>query len=279
MVHPLVEHIANTPILPRSLALWGLGQMGVIIKGPDAVIVIDPYLSNYVEEQAGSWWARAFPPPIPAADLSIVDYVLISHEHWDHLDPGTVPAIAAAAPQAQFITTGWCRSLLRDLGIGDEHILTPAAHTPFALADTRLIVTPIAAAHYTVDYEASQGYRWLGFHLQWNDVTVYHSGDTILYPELLTTLQQQPRADVALVAANGRDYYRETGVGAVGNLHPAEVAQWAAAAGWSLVIPGHNDLFPNNGLPLAEIAQAFQRYAPRQAYKFLQPGELLYFRR
>ena len=42
----LVEQIDNTPIIPNSLAVWGLGQMGLVVKGPDAVLVIDPYLSD-----------------------------------------------------------------------------------------------------------------------------------------------------------------------------------------------------------------------------------------
>ena len=33
-----VTQMQNTPVIPNSLAIWGLGQMGVAIKGPDATL-------------------------------------------------------------------------------------------------------------------------------------------------------------------------------------------------------------------------------------------------
>ena len=86
----LPEQLRTTQILPGSLAIWSLGQMGVAIKGPDALIVIDPCLSDIVRESFGDWWARAYPPPLQAQELGDVDYFLISHEHLDHLDPATL---------------------------------------------------------------------------------------------------------------------------------------------------------------------------------------------
>ena len=44
--HDLLAQMQRTPIIDNSLAIWGLGQMGVAIKGPEGLIYIDPYLSN-----------------------------------------------------------------------------------------------------------------------------------------------------------------------------------------------------------------------------------------
>ena len=44
-----------------------------------------------------------------------------------------------------------------------------------------------------------------------------------------------------------------------------------------MVIPGHNDLYPNNTIPMGQIVDALAKTAPRLPYKFLQPGELYYF--
>jgi len=44
-----------------------------------------------------------------------------------------------------------------------------------------------------------------------------------------------------------------------------------------VLIPGHNDLYPNNTIPMGEITAALATIAPRQKYKFLQPGELYYY--
>lgn len=43
--------------------------------------------------------------------------------------------------------------------------------------------TGISAAHY--ELEVDQGYsRWMGFLIECNGVTIYHSGDTVVIPEL-----------------------------------------------------------------------------------------------
>src|SRR5690554_3931487 len=93
----LLEQMQRVSVLPNSLAIWGLGQMGVAIKGPDATIVIDPCLSDVVRLKAGDWWTRAYEPPVAPEALTNVAFYLASHEHWDHLDPMTVAPVAKAS--------------------------------------------------------------------------------------------------------------------------------------------------------------------------------------
>jgi L-ascorbate metabolism protein UlaG (beta-lactamase superfamily) len=90
-------------------------------------------------------------------------------------------------------------------------------------------------------------------------------------------LRTMPVADVAMLPVNGRDWYRETDVGAVGNLLPAEAARLTRDLGWDVLIPGHNDLYPNNTIPAGHIVEALAKVAPRQKFKILQPGELYYY--
>ena len=274
-MHKLIEHMQNTPIIPNSLAIFGLGQIGMALKGPDAVIYFDPCLSDVVREQFGDWWARAYEPPALPTDLTNGSYFFITHEHLDHLDPLTIGPAAKASPQAKFIAPGWCRELLADLDIGDDRVIYPTALEPFTLGSMR--VTAVPSAHYEKEYDARKGYRWLGYLIEWNGVTFYHAGDTIIYPDYIETLKRLPTPDVALLPVNGRDYYREVVIGATGNLMPAEAAMLARDLGWDVLIPGHNDLYPNNTIPMGEITAALASIAPRQKYKFLQPGELYYY--
>ncbi len=271
----LPEQLRSTQILPGSLAIWSLGQMGVAIKGPDALIVIDPCLSDVVRESFGDWWARAYPPPLQAQELTDVDYFLISHEHLDHLDPATLAPAAQAAPQARFIAPGWCREPLTQLGVAAERIVVPRALEALQLGSMQLTAVP--GAHYEKEYDEQLGFRWFGFLIEWNTVTFYHAGDTIIYPGYIETLQELPVPDVAMLPVNGRDWYRETEAAAVGNLMPVEAARLARDLGWDTLIPGHNDLYPNNAIPQSEIITALAAVNPRQKVKQLQPGELLYY--
>jgi len=271
----LTAQMRALEILPRSLAIWSLGQMGMAIKGPDALIVIDPCLSDVVRENAGDWWTRAYPPPLLPDELTDVDYFFVSHEHLDHLDPLTLGPAAKASPAAQFVAPGWCRQLLHNLDIADDRITVPPGLKSLELGDMR--VTAVPGAHYEREYDETLGFRWLGFLIEWNGVTLYHAGDTVIHPGFIETLQSLPTPDVAIVPVNGRDWYRESEAGAIGNLLPVEAARLARDLGWDTLIPGHNDLYPNNAIPWAEISAALEAVHPRQKVKQLQPGELLYY--
>ncbi len=112
--------------------------------------------------------------------------------------------------------------------------------------------------------------------IEWNGVTLYHSGDTVMYAGYVETLRALPKPDVALLPINGRDWFREQQQ-LVGNFHPVEAVQLTELMGWELLIPLHNDLFAGNSVSWTQFAAAVERFAPRQRFKRLQPGELLYY--
>ncbi len=273
----MIEHMNQQKIIANSLGIWGFGQMGFGIKGPDAIAYIDLCLSDYIEEQLGDWWQRAYPPPVNADSITNADYYFITHEHWDHLDPTTVEKIASASPQAKFITNGWCREILEAMSITPERIITPDVGQRTQIDSTSMVVTVVPSAHYDIEYDAEKGHRWVGFVIEWNGVTLYHAGDTIIYEDYNERLRQLPSIDVAIMPVNGRDYYRETDGGAIGNLMPAEAAQLAKNHGWDMLIPGHNDLYANNAIPDSEIVAGLSKYAPEQKFKLMKPGEFFYY--
>ncbi len=263
------EIIKHTPVIANSLAVWSLGQMGLVVKGPDAIIYIDPCLTDIIEE-------RAFPPPIAPENVTHANYVLTTHEHFDHLDPQTIKGIAQANSETQFVVTGWSLDIIDQLDIGSDRLIVPEALAPMTLAGTTLRLTAVPAAHYEIEHDTMRGNRWLGYLIEWNGVTLYHSGDTILYEGYEEMMLGLPAVDVAIVAANGRDFYREQR-DLIGNLWPVELARVSKHLNWDLIIPGHNDLLPGNTIPYAQHVEAIERENPAQKFKILRPGELLYY--
>ncbi|MCC6803130.1 MAG: MBL fold metallo-hydrolase [Anaerolineae bacterium] len=200
------EILSTLSILPDSLALWGLGQSGVVVTGPDAVIVIDPCLSTIVDDISGGYLTRAFPPPIQPDALTGVDYILCTHDHADHFDPRTVVPMLAASPGAKVVLPGWALESARSAGIDSSRLIVPT--DSLTLPNTSLRLTVVPSAHYGKDYDPAKGYRWLGFLIEWNGVTLYHAGDTIIYDGYVEALRALPTPDLALVPINGRDWFR-----------------------------------------------------------------------
>jgi L-ascorbate 6-phosphate lactonase len=271
----LMQQISNLPILPDSIAVWGFGQMGIGIKTSKAMLYIDLCLSDVVREQISEIWKRAYEPVIRPEAILNSDYYLITHEHLDHLDPLTIAPIARNCPSTVFICPTWCKTQLLELGIEEANIINPRAFQRMEL-DEDLYLTAVPTAHYDLEYDSEKGYRWLSYLIEANGIRFYHAGDTIIYPDYIAKLKELPKADIAILPVNGRDYYREK-EGAIGNLLPVEAAQLAQELAWDMLIIGHNDLYPFNCIPYSEIATALETIVPRQKYKVLQPGELYYY--
>ena len=72
--------------------------------------------------------------------------------------------------------------------------------------------------------------------------TIYHSGDTLLYPSLVEKLRAFAPIDLALLPINGNEPARRV----AGNLDGAEAAQLAHAIGARCVIPCHYEMFAFN---------------------------------
>ena len=86
----LIKEINNTDVKSGSLNIWWLGQEGYVIKSPDLVIYIDPYLSTYAERITlgkPNEHVRMMKSPILPEDVTNADLVLCTHDHADHIDP------------------------------------------------------------------------------------------------------------------------------------------------------------------------------------------------
>jgi L-ascorbate metabolism protein UlaG (beta-lactamase superfamily) len=91
--------VALAPAALRAPASQGLraiwfGHSSVLVEIEGVRIMTDPVLSDVVSPVPFGP-KRMHPPPLALADLSGIDAVLISHDHYDHLDMKTIQHLAA----------------------------------------------------------------------------------------------------------------------------------------------------------------------------------------
>jgi L-ascorbate metabolism protein UlaG (beta-lactamase superfamily) len=169
-----------------GLRITWLGHSTTLIEIDGATILSDPIWS---ERASPSRWVgprRFHPPPIPLADLPHVDAVIISHEHYDHLDMATVRALAPrglvfhvplgigahleswGVPRQQIIEHDWWeRAPIVD---GVEVVSTPARHfngrgVPWrvgALWTSWSIVGPKHRVFFSGDSGLTEAFREIG---------------------------------------------------------------------------------------------------------------------
>lgn len=118
---------------------------------------------------------RMRPPGIKFQDLPEIDLVLISHNHYDHLDKNTVHALKKAF-DPQFVVPLGVSEYLHDLGI--ERTVEMDWWNEMEISD-ELSVSSVPAQHFSgrglTDRDKT---LWCGYVLETPTSTIYFAGDT-----------------------------------------------------------------------------------------------------
>jgi L-ascorbate metabolism protein UlaG (beta-lactamase superfamily) len=127
----------------------------------------------------------------------------------------------------------------------------------------------IAAAHNELERDAHGRHVYLGYVVQRGGWTIYHSGDTLLYPGLVEKLRPF-RIDVALLPINGN----RSECRVAGNLDGREAAWLAKEIGARTVVPHHYEMFEFN---TADPRELFIPECKRRglAYHVLRAGSAI----
>ena len=245
-----------------GVSLFWLGQAGFLLRFDERVLLIDPYLSDSLAEKyRGRRFEhrRLMPAPIAPEDLPRVDLVLCTHRHGDHMDPGTLPALARHQPD--------CRFVVPAAEMAHARTLLPAARLVAAVAGPRLelldlVITPVPAAHERLETDDEGLHRFLGYGVSGRNLSLYHSGDCVPYDRLAARVAEL-QATTALLPVNGRDRDRAE-AGVPGNFTLQEAAALCRQAGIPTMVAHHWGMFDFNTCdPHTIDALARQRGTPR----------------
>src|SRR5690606_21928975 len=94
---PVVARTAadyRTPPASGLRVTW-LGHSTLLLELDGARVLIDPVWGERSSPFTFMGPKRFYAPPLPLAELPAIDAVVISHDHFDHLDVETVKALAA----------------------------------------------------------------------------------------------------------------------------------------------------------------------------------------
>ena len=232
-----------------------LGQTGLRIDIGDITVLVDPYLSNSVQELEAPDLVRQVPIPYQPEELTSVDWVLITHDHMDHCDPHTLPALAQASPQARFVGPLAVRRQLEQWGIAQERIL-PSPVAELDLGE-ELTVQAMPAAHPKIRLDQNGQLLAVGYLFRRNGKKLYLAGDTAVCDELLAALKLAAPIDTALLPVNEDNFFRRR-MGIVGNMSIREAFGLAAEVGIEQVVPVHWDMFVVNSTSPKEIEAVYE---------------------
>lgn len=130
-----------------GLRITWLGHSTSLVEIDGHVLLIDPVFSPRVSPVAGIGPKRFYSQlPLEPAELPPVDGVLISHDHYDHLDKASIKAIHSRVKQF-FVPLGVGRLLAR-WGVAEQKI-TELDWWQRAVCEPELTVVATPARHYS----------------------------------------------------------------------------------------------------------------------------------
>ena len=199
---PVQRLDAATLAAAPDASLFRLGHSTVLLKLAGEFWLTDPVFSERASPVQWAGPKRFHAPPISIADLPPIKGVILSHDHYDHLD---YAAVRELAPKAEMFIT--------PLGVGDRLIAwgIPAAKVrqldwweQTALAGVRFVAAP--AQHFS-GRSMSDGNTtlWASWVILAGDLRVYFSGDTGYHADFKTIGERFGPFDVTLMETGAYD--------------------------------------------------------------------------
>lgn len=214
----------------RDTVVW-LGHSSYFVQLGGRRILIDPVFS-----------ASAAPLPFvndafdgtslyTAQDMPGIDVLLITHDHWDHLDH---PTVTALEPKVRSVVTG--------LGVGahlehwgyPRHKIREADWFDTLKLDRDLTIHVLPARHYSGRLLTRHRTLWAAFALETPQRRVFFSGDSGFGPHFEEIGRRLGGFD--LVALDSGQYDARW---ALIHMTPEEAARAAEALKAKTLLPGH----------------------------------------
>ena len=167
-----------------GLRVTWFGHSASLVEMDGFRVLIDPV---WDERAAPVQWfgpKRFFPPTIGLRDLPVVDVVLISHDHYDHLGKGTIQQLAGLPGWrgVRWVTSVGVGKILRGFGVAGERITElDWTETATIVGDLgrEMTVTAVPSRHFSGRSLSNRNETlWGAFVLKGARHTVYYGADT-----------------------------------------------------------------------------------------------------
>jgi L-ascorbate metabolism protein UlaG (beta-lactamase superfamily) len=263
----LVKEIDSLASDEKHFHLWWLGQSGFLLQWKGMRVLIDPYLSDSLTKKYAATdkpHTRMSEQVIDPQLLENIGIVSSSHNHTDHLDAETLIPVLKNNPAVKFIIPEANRDFVAER-------VKCAKEFPVGLTDGQSVTIDgftfhgIPAKHNEIERDEHGHPRYMGYVITFGNYSIYHSGDTLWFDEMVGLLKPF-NVDVALLPINGNDPARMV----AGNLNYKEAAELGKAINAGYVIPCHYDMFTFNTADADDFVRVAEEI--NQPYQVLKGG-------
>ncbi|MBB4684852.1 MBL fold metallo-hydrolase [Amycolatopsis jiangsuensis] len=158
-----------------GLHLTWYGHASTLVEIDGARVLCDPVWSERVSPAAFAGPRRLHAPPVPLRDVGRLDAVVISHDHYDHLDLATIRELTTAT-DAPFLVPLGVGAHLERWRVPSARIVELDWNETADVAGVHFIATP--AQHFSGRGIANDSTLWASWVIAAPHHRVFYSGDT-----------------------------------------------------------------------------------------------------
>ena len=192
-----------TRVDPGRVAVTFIGHSTFLLRTASSVILTDPVFTTHAGPFGRLGPARVRPPGIAATAVPPVDIVLVSHNHYDHLQPSSLRRFWESA------------TFVAPLGVGGQLGLPPERKIDERRPERRKIheldwwqttrigdaeITCVPAQHFSARTPWDRNRTlWCGYVVRVDGVVIYFAADTGYTPQFKQIGERCPSIDLALL--------------------------------------------------------------------------------
>lgn len=209
-------------LTPQSThyAVW-IGHATYLLNTGDLTVLTDPVFSERASPVSWAGPERLIPPVISLEQLPSIDAVVISHNHYDHLDIPSLQTLQKNNPNMLIFVPQGDKKLLDAEGL--TNVSQFRWWQSIQVNQTEFTFTPVQ--HWSGRGMTGKNTSlWGGWFLKSPSLSVYHAGDTGYSNDFVVTQERLGTPDVAFIpigAYEPRSYMKNQ------HVNPAEAVQIA----------------------------------------------------
>ena len=193
----------NTRPASGLRATW-LGHSTLLIEIDGIRVLTDPVWGLRASPSQLAGPKRFQPVPVPLRAMPRVDLVIVSHDHYDHLDYPTIRELARR--DVPFVTSLGVGAHLEAWGVRPERIVELDWWESHCLPNSELMVTAAPSQHFSGRGLHDRNMTlWSSFVIRSPHHTVFFSGDTGLTTEYQAIRERFGRFDLVMLEVGAFD--------------------------------------------------------------------------
>ena len=241
----IIENTKEDVARLNEEVIW-VGQSTLLVNHAGVNVLTDPVFADRASPFRFAGPKRISKLPFKVSDLPPIDVVVISHNHYDHLDKGAIIDLSRLQPDVQFYVPLGLKRVLESWGA--KNVTEMDWWEEVMHGELRITATPVKHWSSRSPFDRNKS-LWAGYYISWDDFSFYFAGDTGYSDDFVETRKRLGVPDLAAIpigAYEPRDFMKDA------HINPEEAVQILNDVGAAKAVPVHWGTFKLTLEPMAE---------------------------